>query len=317
MDRKSLILSGIAKLADSKRNILGIVSCGSFSRGDMDRYSDIDLYIFTKSIVDFTDRNNNDWLNALGDILSIRIFKDRQEGVDKIKLILVGGLMFDLTIVSSRKFSLVGLYLNLVNWGLNGMIPNGVSRLMESNINTFYETIRRGYEVHVDKIGIRKVLGKAVNYIESKRELNAGLSLTRVQFENSYHLFWQSCYTASVKLIRGDYFYVVLVYDHYLKQQLVRMVEWGESISRADQLDYFYNAYKIRDWGGEQLYNRLKFTLFSNSVGDMLESILQMIEIYQEYAGLVARTFEFKLNHEFEQFVINFVQEALLNVNDK
>lgn len=317
MDRKALILSSIAKLAHSKRSILGIVSCGSFSRGDIDKYSDIDLYIFTDSIVDFTDENSNDWLNVLGEVLSMRIFKDRQEGVDKIKLIVVGGLMFDLTIVSSKKFRIVGSYLNLVSWGLNRLIPESVSRLMESNINTFYETIRRGYEIHVDKIGISRILGKAVKYTESKRKSKSGLSLTKKQFENTYNLFWQSCYTASVKLIRGDFFYVVLVYDHYLKQELIKMIEWREVISQGDHLDFYYNGYKILSWGGVYLYDSLRSTLMSNDPVEMQRSLLNMIEIYQEYSEPVCQIFGFERNIRFEQFVVTFIQEATSNKNEK
>ncbi|QIH33426.1 aminoglycoside 6-adenylyltransferase [Sphingobacterium sp. DR205] len=315
MNRKALIYSGIAKLANSNRSILGIVSCGSFSRDDMDQYSDIDLYIFTNSVSDFSDENNNDWLDALGERMYIRIFNNIEEGVYKIKLIIVGGLMFDLTIVSGRKFSLIGLYLKLINMGLNGIIPKRVSRLMESNINTFYETIRRGYEIHLDKIGIGKILNKAVKYTEKKNK--STFSLTKKQFENSYNFFWQSCYTASIKLIRGDYFYVILVYDHYLKRELIKMIEWGECIAQGDHLDFFYNAYKIKSWGGIRLYDSLKGTLLANDLIEMQRSLLYMIEIYQEYSRRVSENFKFSRNIKFEQFVIDFIKEAMLNTHEK
>lgn len=310
MERKELINSSISKLVDINKHILGIVSCGSFSRGDMDQYSDIDLYIFTNAINNFTDEHYNKWLHQLGDVLFIWSFKDPQEGVGKVKLVMVDGLMFDLTIVSSKRFSIVGTYLNLAIWGLDMAIPKSVCQLMENSIKRFYETIRRGYEVHVDKIGIEKILDKAVKHVERKRKSKFEFSLTSKQIENSYKCFWQSCYTASVKLIRGDFFYVVLVYDHYLKQQLIRMIEWREIISQGDHLDYFYNGYKIRNWGGDRLYNSLRNTLLSNDPIEMQSSLLNMIEIYQEYSELVCQILGFERNIRFEQFVVNFVQEA-------
>lgn len=296
-------------------SIAGLVSCGSFARGEIDRFSDIDLYIFTKSVNAFTDPENNQWREALGNIISIRIFKDGG-GIDKIKMIIDDGLMYDLTIVSVKKFKLLLYYIRLEEIGLGKMIPPAISNASRSNINIFYSTIKRGYEVHVDKMRLKGLINSADRYMVKNNKDNPEFVISEGEFYNHYNIFWQFCYVASIKLIRGDFYLVILDFDFVLKKELLRMIEW-ETRLNDNSVDCYYSGYKIRTWGGEALYLELMETLLREDLVEMQNCILLMIGLYQTYSKIVMEKCGFKPNEEFEGFVITFIKNIALNVSEK
>lgn len=315
VDRIAKIKRGIDTMIRRNPDIEGIISCGSFARGDIDQFSDIDLYIFTKSVNKFIDPAHNQWLEALGNVLSIRIFKDAG-GIDKIKMIIDDGLMYDLTIVSVRKFKLLLSYIRLEEIGLSKVIPLSVSRKFRNNINIFYDTIKRGYEIHVDKMRLKDMLNSANRYMVKNNENNADFVITEKEFYRHYNVFWQSCYVASIKLIRGDFYVVILDYDFFLKRELMRMLEWEARLG-DDTVDLYYNGYRVRSWGGEKLYFELMETLLSKDLVGMQNCILSMIELYRTHSKTVMKKYGFKQNLEFEYFVIRFIKKIALDALEK
>jgi len=306
MDRIEKIRKGIDTMIRGNPNIEGLISCGSFARGDIDEFSDIDLYIFTKSVKQFTDSANNQWWEALGNVLSVRIFKDAG-GIDKIKLIIDDGLLYDLTIVSVKKFKLLLSYIRLEETGLGKIIPRSVSNAFRSNINIFYGTIKRGYQIHADKMQLKERLNSACHYMVKNNEDATDFIITEKEFYKHYNIFWQLCYVASIKLIRGEFYLVMLDFDFFLKKELIRMIEW-ETRLRDNSVDFYYNGHKIKTWGGEALYLELMDTLLRENLVEMQKCILSMIRLYQTHSKIVMEKSGFKPNEEFENFVITFIK---------
>lgn len=315
MDRKRHILAGIEALIAHNKRILGIVSCGSFSRGDMDQFSDIDLYIFTDNIKAFVDQDDVYWLSNLGEVLSLRVFRDRNEGIDKIKMVLSGGLMYDLSIVSLQRFKLIDFYLGFRKLVGAKFIPTRVNRLFQSNITTFYKTIQRGYEVHHDNINLQSSIDRVIEFVQKNKSSSRILQCSEKELINRNQFFLQSIYTASVKLIRGEFFYVILTYDHYLKKELMDMIEWGKLI-RNENTDVYYDAFRVKHWAGEEVNISLRDTLMMGSNLEMQQSLLRMLEIYREYNNIVFDYLGYYREDKFEEFVVDFIQEIALNRNE-
>ena len=313
LDRIDNINNGIELLLSNNPDIISLVSIGSFSQNSIDQFSDIDLYIFTNNPKKYLDDENNLWLASLGKIISRRVFKDFKEGVDKSKIVLENGLMYDLTFVNPNKVKLIDYYLKLKNTGLVRLFPKSLKKVAEGNILKFNETIKRGYKIHVDKINLQSLLEKVIAFASTT---NLNQILDEKLFLTHYMFFWQSCYTASVKLIRKDFYFTILTYDNYMKQELIRMIEW-ETILKKKSTDVFYDSLKIYDWNGEEIQRDLFKTLLSDNITNMQKTLIKTAELYQKFSTIVSEEYKFSINKEFENFVIDFIKNVAIPENEK
>ncbi|OXB08231.1 aminoglycoside 6-adenylyltransferase [Flavobacterium pectinovorum] len=307
-ERIHTINKGVELLLSNNQDIISLVSIGSFSQNSIDQFSDIDLYLFTNNPKKYLDKENHSWINPLGKIISRRVFKDLQEGVDKNKVILEDGLMYDLTIIDIKKIKLISYYLKLKNIGLKLLLPGFLQKSVEGSILKFYDTIKRGYKIHVDKINLKEILERTITFSET---ITLDKKLDKKIFFQHYNFFWQSCYTASIKLIRKDFYFTILTYDNYIKKELVRMIEWEAALNKKST-DVFYNGLKIYDWSGEEIYHDLYGTLLSDNINNMQNSLIKTAELYQKFSTIVANEYNFSLNKEFENFVIDFIKNVAI-----
>lgn len=312
-ERIHTINKGIELLLSTNLDIISLVSIGSFSQNSIDQFSDIDLYLFTNNPKKYLDNENYSWINPLGKIISRRVFKDFHEGVDKNKVILEDGLMYDLTIIDIKKIKLISYYLKLKNIGLKWLLPRFLQNSVEGNILKFYETIKRGYKIHVDKINLKNILERTITFSDT---ITLDKKLDKKIFLQHYNFFWQSCYTASVKLIRKDFYFTILTYDHYIKKELIRMIEWDASLKKRST-DVFYDSLKIYDWSGEETCDDLYRTLLSDNIYNMQNSLIKTAELYQKFSTSVSKEYKFSLNKEFENFVIDFIKNVAIPENEK
>ncbi|KQO29067.1 hypothetical protein ASF10_22600 [Flavobacterium sp. Leaf82] len=308
LERIDKINKGIQLLLSNNQDIISLISIGSFSQNSIDQFSDIDLYLFTNNPKKYLDNTNRSWIDPLGKILSIRIFKDLQEGVDKNKVVLENGLMYDLTIIDIKKIKLISYYLKLKDIGLVWLLPKFLKKGIEKSILKFYETIKRGYKVHVDKINLKDILERTITF---SRMISPDKKIDEKLFFRHYNFFWQSCYTASIKLIRKDFYFTILTYDNYIKKELIRMIEW-EAMLREKSTDVFYCSLKIYDWSREETCDDLYGTLLSDNIENMQKSLIKTAELYQKFSTLVANEYNFSLNKEFENFVIDFIKNVAI-----
>lgn len=313
LDRIDIIDNGIELLLSNNADIISLVSIGSFSQNSIDRFSDIDLYLFTNTPKKYLDRENDLWLAPLGEVISRRVFKDTKEGVDKSKIVLANGLMYDLTFVNINKVKLIDYYLKLNSTGLVRLLPKSLKNAAEGNILNFHETIKRGYKIHVDKINLKSLLHKVITFASNA---NLDKRIDEKLFSTHYMFFWQSCYTASVKLIRNDFYFTVLTYDNYMKRELLRMIEW-ETILKNESIDVFYDSLKICDWNGEEIHRDLFKTLLSDNIINMQKALIKTAELYQKFSTIVAEEYKFPINKEFENFVIDFIKNVAIPQNEK
>jgi len=305
------IEKGIDLLIKNNADIKSIVSIGSYATNTIDKFSDIDLYIFTTKPQRYLNKNNISWLSPIGDVMSRRIFKDFKEGVDKNKLIVENGLMYDLTIVSVKRFKIIKYFLKFSRTGFAWILPKFLKRVIESNILRFVQTVRRGYKIHSDNIDLNLTVEGAIKFANNYKGAIIGVD----SFLSHYNTFWQSCYTASIKLIRKEFYHTILVYDHQMKHELLWIIERGELINN-NTTDVFYNGFNIHKWG-KNIQGELYDTLFHTNIIQMQQSLLKSIELYQHFSLIVAEKYNFPLNKDFEKFVINFIKNVAIPENEK
>lgn len=300
------IEEGINLLIKNNADIKSIVSIGSYATNTIDKFSDIDLYIFTTNPEKYLNKSDISWLSSIGNVMSRRIFKDLREGVNKNKIVIENGLMYDLTIVSIRRFEIIKYFFSLKRNRLTWILPKFLRKGIESNILKFFQTVKRGYKIHNDKINLQSIVKHAIRFGNNYQNNTISIDL----FGNHYNTFWQSCYTASVKLIRGEFYHAILLYDYQMKNELLWIME-REMLSRENAADVFYNGVNIHNWG-KGIHAKLYGTLFHGDIVEMQRALLNSIELYQHFSSIVAQKYDFPLNNKFEVFVINFIKNIAI-----
>jgi aminoglycoside 6-adenylyltransferase len=298
---------GIDQLIQNNKDILALLSVGSFAQGTLDKFSDIDLYIFTNDVKKYIVKEDNSWFNPIGEILSRMIFNDPISKVDKNMIVLDNGITYDLTIVKANRLTIFKIYFLFKKLRLSFAIPNFIKLPLEDIMQKFYSVIKRGYKVNSDNIGLKKVLSEIrdSSKVIDENEVNKNL------FEKSYHYFWHCCYILSVNLIRRDFYYSILKYDREIKTELIRMIEW-DTLLNDNLKDVYYFGKKIEKWGGVELVNELYKTLLENNIVQMQISLLHTIKLYKKYSYKVAEKHNYPLNKDFEKFIIHFIKNIAI-----
>lgn len=306
-NKLELINNGLIALLEKNKDIRGMLSIGSFSQGAFDTFSDIDLFLFTDNPSRYMNWDDMEWATPLGTVISRRVFRDRGDGVDKNKIVLDNGIMYDFTLVPLKHFRVIRTYLAMRQRGMLFLLPGFLRRGVNAGISRFYETIRRGCKVHHDTIGLAKI----IPYLQEHYAKKQPAFPDQHSFANSYNNFWQSCYTASVKLIKGEYYHNLLLYDNYMKHQILRAIEWL-AITENASVDVFFNGVRLEQWAGREVYERVLSTLFHQDILEMQHCLLRSVALYQELSGTLAKAYGFPLNKHFEDFVIGFIEQTAI-----
>ncbi|MBW8683025.1 aminoglycoside 6-adenylyltransferase [Chitinophaga rhizophila] len=306
-NKLQLIEEGLKSFISKNKDIKALLSIGSYSQGAFDSFSDMDLFVFTDKPADYMSWDDATWAEPLGKIISRRVFRDRGDGVDKNKLVTETGIMYDLTFVPMNHLRVIRFYLGLKRRNLQFLLPGFLKNGIGTAVARFYDTIKRGCHIHHDTIG----LGKIVPYLRAAYSQQSPVFPDKKAFANSYNNFWQSCYTASVKLTKGEYYHNLLLYDNYMKHQLLRAMEWL-AITDDPSVDVFFNGARLQQWGPHDVYERILPTLFHDDVLEMQYCLLRSAALYQELSAALAQAYGFALNKQFEAFVINFIEHTAI-----
>lgn len=306
-DKRQIVSNGLNALIAGNKDIKAMLFIGSFPQGAFDSFSDVDLFLFTDNPSRYMDWNDARWITPLGKVISRRVFRDRGDGVDKNKIILDNGMMYDFTLIPLKNFRIIRTYLTMQRRGWLFLLPGFLKRGINSSISKFYETIRRGCDIHYDAMGLQEIIGQ----LQERYGERPVVFPTQQSFANSYNNFWQSCYTASIKLMKGEYYHNLLLYDNYMKHQLLRAIEW-QVITENASADTYYNGAKLEQWAGREMYEKVLPTLFHQDVLEMQYCLLRSAALYQELSTAIAAAYGFPLNKYFEDFVTDFITQTAI-----
>lgn len=295
--RMDKIDKGIELLIKNNEDIKSIISIGSYSQGSIDQFSDIDLLIFTDNTKKYADENY-DWEAVLG--CSLSVIKMGYPMSDKIKIVLEDGLMYDLLIINMNKVKIVYTYSFLKKYKLTWMIPKFFRYRLEEVLALFYDPIKKGSKIHVDKMNVKKFISKLHLLFNDYNHHK----IDQKKFTFCYKRFWHACYPAAIKLMRNEIGLVHVRYDNILKRQLLKMIEW--KILSEKKIDVFYDSKGIKEWGGEDLKERFLKTVSSHE--NIAEGLMDTAKFFQEYAIHVAKKNDFDLDDRLGDFVINFLK---------
>ncbi|AMP99121.1 hypothetical protein AY601_2224 [Pedobacter cryoconitis] len=313
------VTEDIIALARNSKDIYGVISFGSSNRKTKDKYSDLDIFLFTSNPEKYLADENNDLLKGyLGEILSRVVVKDFVDHVMVIKLMLKDGTGLDIITVNISEFSKTKYYLFLKKHHLSGLLPNKIKKYIDTNIHSFYYFLKRGHTILYDSMNLQQIVTTIFELYRQDikdEELNI---LDHKRFFNNYHQFWQGCYHFHLKLAINDPLCAKLMLDHMIKVNLIQVVNWHTLLFKNEQKDIFYYGAKLNEWCDETIIQRLYDIFPHRNVEEMRKSILNTIKLYQQLSQEISTKKNYEIINTLEQFVIKSIQMSFkFNETDK
>lgn len=301
----NIVTENIITLAGDSKDIYGVISFGSSNRKTKDKYSDLDIFLFTSNPEKYLADENNELLkDYLGEVLSRVVVKDFVDQVMVIKLMLKDGTGLDIIIVNISEFSKTRYYLFLKRHNLSGLLPNKIKKYIDNNIYSFNYFLKRGHAILYDSMNLQQIAETIFElYKQDVKDEELNL-LDHKRFFNNYHQFWQGCYRFHLKLVINDPLYAKLMLDHMIKVNLIQMVNWHTLLFKDEQKDIFYYGAKLNEWCDETIIQRLYDIFPHRNIQEMRKSILNTIKLYQQLSHEISTKKNYEIIHKLEQFVI-------------
>lgn len=312
MSDLDIVIAKIISFARSSKDIYGIISFGSSNRKANDKYSDLDIFLFTSNPEKYLKDEHNGLLTGyLGEILSRVVEKESIDHVGFIKLILKNGFCLDINTVNIGEFSKTRYYLFLKKHNLSGILPNRIINYIDTNIYSFHYILKRGYSILYDSMNLKQIVDSIFElYKQDTHEEELNL-LDHKRFYKNYHQFWQVCYRFHLKLDVLDLLYAKLMLDHVIKVNLIQMVNWHTLLFQEEEKDIFYYGAKMNSWCEETIIERLYEVFPHSNIEEMKRSILNTIKLYQQLSHEISIKKNYQIIDTLENFVIQKYTDAI------
>ena len=271
----------------------GSLHLGTFIQNNNDEFSDLDLFVFTKTPNKLLSVNNIGWLKCFGNPISILTIKNPVEGNMITRIMFENLFCVDVIPISYNKFKMIKIYLFLKKIRLNKLLSNYIN--IENELKTFCTYLKRDYTIIYDKKNIKNI----VNKINKNFSINEEKLSENIFFE-CYHEFWQTTYRFLGKIIRNDTYYGLILLDNVLKKRLVEMIEWEARYFYNSEKDLFYYGKKINLWADNFTLSCLSKTTFSLDEKENLEILQNHILLFQKSCKNVCLKKGYIINKDLE-----------------
>jgi hypothetical protein len=310
-------LQHLKEFAQKNKDVECLISHGSSITKTFDKYSDLDLFLFTSAPEKYLDENDGSWISQLGEVL-IRVVEThkRESDISINKIILTNGLCIDFIIINAKKFKRLNHFFAFKKRGMENLFPSRIINGINRAIDDFDTTLRRGYNVIHGNAVFNKIFENIMQHCEN----NVKYEISPAKFAKNHASFWQIChkmsvklirnefYYVSVKLIRNEFYYVSVILHGSIKKQLLEMIEW-HTLSNGKKIDIVSNGLYIAKWADPLIVEELYSTFPHSNTTEMRKSIINIINLYQRLSHEVAIRNGYSINQAIEQYVIKFIQQ--------
>lgn len=292
-------------------DIKSIISFGSASVTNNDKYSDLDLIIFTSDPLKYTDEVNFEWVNDLGAVISRLVVKDIVDHMKVNKLIMKDGPPLDLLIVDVEEFVKVKNYL-LADKPVQ--MPEKMIRLIDNYIYDFHYYLKRGYSICFDTINIQQTIALVFEHETGNEDKD--LILNEERFNQHWNQFWLNCYKMNTWLICNEIGYAIIMVDNILKRNLIQLIQWYTLLEKNDRnFDVFYYGAKLKQWCDPEIYQELYHVFPHDSEEEVRSAVLLTMKLYMKFSNHIALKKEFNPNRLLEEKVYHaFIDKQFMEM---
>lgn len=265
----------LAAWAEAQPTIRAIISCGSRARGDADRWSDLDVLLFTSD----GDRYAGDsgWLGSFGD-LWLAYSEPTDLGDPEWYALYEGGLKLDVVmiVVDDPTLILEAIMQPLPYQGVFG----------------------RGVQVLFDRMGTARRIAPQPVTLEAVP--------TAAEFGNVVSGFLMASATVARFIARGDYWRAQHWFAHDLRPHLLTLMRW-----QAHGRDTWYSGRFMEQWADPRVLAALPQFFPGFERASLQQSLLAMLDLFRVIGRETAEEFGFAYPVEAHEKVEALVQGIL------
>lgn len=265
--KRAELLRSIVSWAEGSEVVMALIQTGSLARRDKlaDAFSDLDIEIITTDPTVLAAKD--DWLSAIGDVITVLHLDEDQEWPTRLA-IFGSGVKVDFTLARDAR----------------------LEDMSENKLDPVYD---RGYRVLLDKTGVTKEL-PAPSYGFPALPLPSPQ-----RFRERVEEFWFEAFHIPRYLARGELF-LVKQRDWTMKELLLEMIEWHAIARNAEPVDIWHIGTRIHEWVDKRSLEELQTTFGRFDAEDAKRAFEATILLYGRLGLEVAERAGFDYPQEVE-----------------
>ncbi len=277
------LLNRFVLWAEAQGDIRALLLIGSRARKDQpaDAWSDVDLIVAAQNPQPYLEHTT--WLEDIGHVWVTHV-EPTLAGATERRVLFEGGVDFDLVFVAESMFS----------------------RLLQND--DVAQIVRRGIRILVDK-----------DRVMSRITLPIGLRTpyqppTQSQFTNLVNDFWYHTGWTAKKLRRGELWTACMSCDGYMKDLLLRMLEWHTHAVSPSNHDTWFNGRFIEQWADSKAIAEMSAAFAHYDDADIRRALLASMDLFRRVASETAAQLTYPYPYEGDTDVTHWVERLLSEV---
>lgn len=263
MERFQEIRNRLLQLCEEREDIKAVLVIGSWCRREKgaDEYSDLDLILVCDRPEELLYRE--EWVNRLGRVVC-SFLEDTMEGQKERRVLFEGSLDVDFVIVDTEVFDTA-----LKNHGIDGILGRGCQVLYDEG----------GFQSRIEQIPPA-----------GQREYSVpdGPAFRNLVNDFYYHVVW-----TEKKLCRGEIWTAKMCGDAYLKNLLLRMMEWYEICRNGKNYEVWHDGRMLEQWAEEPIVQELKSCFAHYDREDIKKALEHTEHLFTRLARVCANAWNY------------------------
>lgn len=278
------ILNRIVLWAEAQPDVRLVLLIGSRARVDQpaDAWSDVDMIVTTHNPQLYFQ--STDWLNVIGDVWLTHVEKTLG-GVSERRVLFAGGHDFDFVFIADGQ----------------------LNRLIQSPETA--AVIKRGQRVLVDK---DRVMTRITLPLSGRPPYEPP---TQAEFTNLVNDFWYHAVWTAKKLRRGELWTALQCCDGYMKQRLVRMLEWHTHAISSGNHDTWFNGRFVEQWADPKLLPQMREAFAHYTEQDTARALQATMDLFRLVATETAVQLSYEYPEKSDAAVAAWVRAALVEMH--
>jgi aminoglycoside 6-adenylyltransferase len=290
--------------AKESNDIRAVFIVGSKARDSKynDRWSDIDYIVFTRKKDKFL--KNENWIYKFGNPLTK--IKQSTAGKDiEWSVSFDNGVDADFVFTSSK---ITAPFIRAVLF-LAHTIRKNVFKKILFQLNMGASLYRSGYVCIYDLDNIKKAINELLK-IEPQKEV-----ITSENMESRNTCFWHYVERVVRKYKRGEYYIVRSKINDLIHNYVYKLIEIAE-LNKNDGKKIWYDGKLFETWCDPETNELLSRIYAMETKDDIKQSIIIMIELYQELFERIYKyycfEFDYKNTEKLKTMIMDILQENFL-----
>ena len=180
-----------------------------------------------------------------------------------------------------------------------------VQQMVEQKVpDEIADVLRRGFRVLLDKDGLVEQLTDPTRWAEDPPMLPSELIWTETSHDFFYHAVW-----AAKKARRGELWIAKSSCDGYLKNLLLRLIEWYAR-SKND-LDTWHKGRFLEHWAEPEILQELPGVFATYELADVQRALLANLRFYERLGRQLASRLEYAFPGDAYSFAVDQVKQMI------